>query len=32
MGEERYAPAAEETGQAAGEHIEAGENGGHRLL
>jgi len=32
MGKEPDAPSAEETGQAAGEHIEAGENGGHRLL
>jgi len=32
MREEPDAPAAEETGQAAGKHVEAGENGGHRLL
>jgi len=32
MGEEPNAPAAEETGLAAGKHIEAGENGGHQLL
>ena len=32
MREEPDAPAAEETGLAAGKHIEAGENGGHQLL
>jgi hypothetical protein len=32
VGEEPDAPAAEEAGQATGEHVEAGENGGHRLL
>ena len=32
MGEEPDAPAAEETGLAAGKHIEAGKNGGHQLL